>query len=113
MSTCADLISEASAQLHGWGSTQDRITPLSNTVTPSDVQFTVDFAFGQAVGITPGVVEIDSEQLYVTAVDASTGVCTLADGFGRGYNGTTPAAHTAGAKVISRPKFPRNWLFAQ
>lgn len=113
MTTCADLISECSAQLHGWGSTQDRITPLTANIGPTDSSFQVDFAFGQAVGITPGIVQIDSELLYVTSVDATTGIVTLANGFGRGYDGTTAVAHTAGAKVISRPKFPRIWLFKQ
>lgn len=113
MPTCADLLDEVSAQLHGWGSTQDRITPLTGSIGPSDTTFTVDFTFGQAVGITPGVVEINSEQIYVTAVDSTNGTCTIANGFGRGYSGTTAASHTAGAKVISRPKFPRIWLFRQ
>lgn len=113
MPTCGDLISECSAQLHGYGSTQDRITPLTANIGPTDTTFTVDFTFGQAVGITPGVVEIDSEQLYVTSIDSSTGLATVANGFGRGYGGTTAASHTAGARVISRPKFPRIWLFKQ
>jgi hypothetical protein len=111
--TCGDLLTEAAAQLHGWGSTQDRVTPLTADIGPTDTQFTVDFAFGQAVGITPGVVEIDSEQLYVTSIDAATGTATVARGFGRGYGDTTAAAHSAGARVISRPKFPRVWLFRQ
>lgn len=113
MPTCGDLIDESSAQLHGWGGTSDRITPLTNAIGATDTSFTVDFAFGQAVGITPGVVEIDAEQLYVTAVDPNTGICQLAHGFGRGYSDTDPAPHSAGAKIISRPKFPRIWLFKQ
>jgi hypothetical protein len=85
------------------------VTPLTANMGPTDTTFTVDFAFGQSVGITPGVVEIDSELLYVTNVDAATtGLVTLANGFGRGYNGTTAASHTAGAVVTSRPKFPRS-----
>jgi hypothetical protein len=111
--TAGDLVSEASSQLHGWGSTADRITPLSADIGPTDTTFTVDFAFGQAVGITPGVVEIDSEQLYVTNVNADTGVCTLAHGFGRGYNSTTATSHTAGTSIISRPKFPRAQILRQ
>lgn len=113
MTTCADLISECSAQLHGWGATQDRITPLTGNIGPTDTTFTVDFAFGQAVGITPGVIQIDSELLYVTSVDATSGLVTLANGFGRGYDGTTAVAHTAGARIVSRPKFPRTWLFKE
>lgn len=113
MTTCKDLIDECSAQLHGWGSTADRVTPLTAPVGAGDTTFTVDFSFGQATGITPGVVEIDSEQLYVTAVDSNTNICTLANGFGRGYNDTTATSHAAGAKIISRPKFPRVWLLKQ
>lgn len=113
MTTCGDLISEISAQLHGWGITNDRVTPLTVGINDTDLALTVDFTFSQAAGITPGVVEIDSEQLFVTSIDTSTGVCTLANGFGRGFKGTTAAAHSAGAMVISRPKFPRIWLLSQ
>lgn len=113
MATCGDIITEASSQLHGWGGTADRLTPLSANIGPTDTTFTVDFAFGQAVGITPGVVEIDEEQLYVVSVDATTGVCTLANGVGRGYGGTTAASHAAGAAVISRPRFPRAQILRQ
>lgn len=113
MPSCGDLLTEASAQLHGWGSTQDRVTPLSADIGPTDTTFNVAYAFGQAVGIAPGVVEIDSELLYVVSVDQANGTVTLAPGFGRGYKGTTATSHTAGAQVISRPKFPRSGLFKQ
>ena len=112
MTTCGDLITEASAQLHGWGTTQDRITPLAADLDSSSLTFTVSYAFGQSVGISPGVVEIDSELIYVVSVDPNTGIVTVAPG-GRGYSGTTPTTHTAGTKVVSRPKFPRVWLFKQ
>lgn len=112
MPTAGDLISEASAQLHGWGTTQDRITPLAADLNATDLSFSVTYAFGQSVGISPGVVEIDSELIYVVSVDATNGTVTVAPG-GRGYNGTTATTHTAGTKVISRPKFPRTWLFKQ
>lgn len=113
MPTCGELLDEVSAQLHGWGSTQDRITPLSADIGPDDSTFAVDFTFGQSVGITPGVVEIGTEQLYVTSVDPQNGDCTVANGFGRGFSDTIPTEHLAGAKIISRPKFPRIWLFKQ
>lgn len=111
--TCGDLITECEAQLHGWGSTQDRVTPLTNGIGATDTTFTVTYPFGQAVGISPGVVQIDSELLYVVSVDSGTGVVTLAPGFGRGYRGTTATTHSAGAMVVSRPKFPRADLFKQ
>lgn len=109
--TAGGLVTEVSRMLHGYSNTQDRITPLAKAITDSDTTFTVSFASGQSVGISTGPVEIDGEQLYVTAVDNNTGICTLADGFGRGYNSTTPTAHAAGASVASRPKFPRADIF--
>lgn len=112
MPTCGQLLDECSAQLHGWGSTQDRATPLSNSILNTDLSFTVDFTTGVAVGISPGVVEIDSELIWVVSVDQGTGICVVADG-GRGYQGTTAAAHAANTRVVTRPKFPRAWLFRQ
>lgn len=105
------MIDSISAQLHGWGSTQDRVTSLTNSIGTTDTSFLVTAAFGQSEGISPGVVEIDSEQLYVISVDQNTGTVTLDPGFGRGYHHTTPATHAAGAAVISRPKFPRLNIF--
>ena len=107
MPTCGTLIDNVVHQLHGWGSTQDRVTALAAGIGPTDTTFTVTDAFGQAVGIAPGVVEIDSEQLYVKTVDQPTGICTLMSGFGRGFHGTTATAHSNGAMVITRPKWPR------
>lgn len=111
--TAGDIITEASAELHGWGSTQDRVTPLTANLNATDLTFQVDYSFGQSVGIAPGVVEIDSELLYVVNVDQTAGTVTLANGFGRGYRGSTATSHNAGAMVISRPKFPRTYLFKQ
>lgn len=112
MPTCGNMIDEVVAQLHGWGAVQDRITGLSATIAATDMQFTVDATFGQSVGITPGIVQIDSEQIYITGADPATGICTIA-AFGRGYGGTTAVAHTAGAPVTSRPVFPRFRVFQQ
>ena len=112
MPTCGDLITECEAQLHGWGVTQDRVTPLSADIGATDLTFTVDFAFGQAVGIAPGVVQIDSELIYVVSIDSNTNIVTVARN-GRGWRGSTAASHSQGAPVTTRPKFPRVWLFKQ
>lgn len=109
----SDLIDEISAELHGWGSTADRVTELAGTITASDLSFNVAAATGQSVGISPGVVEIGSELLYVVSVDTTNGAVTLAPGFGRGYKNTTATTHAAGATVVSRPRFPRTWLLKQ
>lgn len=106
MTTAGDIVSRTVTVMHGWSQAQDRVTPLTSDIGSADLTFTVDFPFGQANGITAGIVEIDSELLYVEAVDTTTGVCTLTKN-GRGWSGTTPAAHTAGTSVASRPLYPR------
>ena len=111
MTTAGGIVDSITSLLHGYGATQDRVTPLASSMLAGDTSFTVTAAFGQAVGIAPGVVEIDGEQLYVQQVDQATGLCTLAAGFGRGYHGTVATTHAAGASVVSRPKFPRINIF--
>lgn len=110
MTTAGDLVTQASNLIHGGGSTQDRVTALAADIGPTDTTMTVTATFGQAVGLTPGLLEIDSELVYVTSADPVSGVCAFAP-FGRGFDGTTATAHAAGARVISRPKFPRGELF--
>lgn len=111
MTTASDIISEAAAELHGWGTTQDRVAVLTSNMDLLDSTFTVQSTFGQSVGISTGPVEIDDEIVYITAAHPDTGICEIADGFGRGYNNTVATQHLAGARVVSRPKFPRTWLF--
>jgi hypothetical protein len=113
MTTAGDLVDLVSEELHGWGATQDRVTALTNSITDTDITLTVNDVFGQATGITPGVVEIGSELLYVTTVDQTTNVCGIAAGFGRGHLGTIPAAHASGSKVTSRPRFPRSQILKE
>lgn len=108
--TAGDIVTETVAQLHGWGSTQDRVTALAQPVAPGDTTFTVTATFGQSTGISPGVVQIDSEQLYISGADPNSAICTVTP-FGRGFNGTAAVAHAAGAAVISQPTFPRATVF--
>lgn len=111
--TAATVVDLVSQELHGWGISQDRVTSLTAPIGVSDATFTVNDVFGQATGITPGVVEIDAELLYVTTLDQTTKVCTLDPGFGRGFSGTVAATHAVGSKVTSRPKFPRGEILRE
>src|SRR4051812_41939497 len=111
MTSCGDILSEISTELYGGAATQDRATRPAVGIELGDYSFTLTRAQGQAIGISPGMVEIGSEQLYVTAVDAATGVCTVAPGYGRGFNGSQAARHAVGERVVSNPKYPRSWLF--
>lgn len=112
MPTAGDLVDEAVSQLHGWGSSQDQVTSLATPMTAGDTQFKVDATFGQSIGITPGMCEIGSEQVYISSADANTGTCQVTP-FGRGYGGTTAVPHAAGVMVVTQPKFPRLSAFKQ
>src|SRR6266498_317299 len=112
MTLASDVIDLVSQELHGWGLTQDRVTALSTGIGTSDLSFTVDSTFGQAVGIMPGIVEMDAELIYVTNIDKISRICTVAP-FGRGYQGTTAATHATGVKITSRPKFPRQQILKE
>ena len=114
MPTAGALIDQVIAQLHGWGATRDRFSYLSANIGPTDSTFNVDATAGPAIGVSPGPVEIDSEQIYVISVDQGSGTCTVGGGnAGRGFSDTTPASHLDGAKVVSNPKFPRVWVLQQ
>ena len=86
---------------------ESQSTTLAADITPGAVTLTVTQTRGIATGFSPGVVEIDQELMYCDSVDGS-GVATVPP-WGRGYLGTTAAAHTAGSRVISQPVFPRAW----
>lgn len=105
MTTAGDLVTSISHELHGYTSVKDRLTSLSAALTATATTFTVSDTSGQ-LGLTPGIVEIDSEQLYVSSLDTGTSTATVAS-FGRGFNGTTAVAHDSGALVVSNPTWPR------
>jgi hypothetical protein len=84
--------------------TQDQASTLAADMTAGDSSFTVTSARGIALGLSPGVVEIGSELLYVSGV---SNVTATVEPWGRGFDSTVPAAHTAGSRVVSQPTFPR------
>lgn len=54
--------------------------------------------------LTRGPIQVDDELLVVTAFDGKTATIPA---WGRGYAGSTPAAHAAGSRVTVAPVFPR------
>ncbi|MDA1013124.1 MAG: hypothetical protein O3A00_01585, partial [Planctomycetota bacterium] len=67
---------------------------LSTDIDDATTTLTLDSITGFPTSV-PFTIQIDSEQLHVTAVNTGTRVFTVS----RGANGTTPAAHSATAKV--------------
>lgn len=104
MSTTAGQMIDEIRRLLRFGN-QEQVTTLTQTMGSADASFSVPPARGIATGISAGLVEIDSELLFVEKV-GTDGVATVTP-WGRGYESTTAAAHFAGARVVSQPAFPR------
>lgn len=104
MATFNDLVNEVRSSLAGYTLKQDRITYLDNAITTSDTAIQV----GSADNLAKGIVEIDDELVWVDNFTRATNTLNAAPGFGRGYQGTTPAPHSQYSQVILTPTFPRN-----
>lgn len=104
MSTLRQLIEHARHALSGYDSSKDSVGALTSALTSSGLVVGTD-----ATDLAPGLVEIDLELLRVKAVDPATGQLQLY-AFGRGYRGTTAAAHSAGAEVTFNPNWPVSTL---
>jgi hypothetical protein len=73
---------------------------VSATATTVSVQYDMK-------GIREGVViQVDAELMYVWEIAVGSKSATVE----RGWNGTTPAAHTNNSIVVVDPKFPRNQI---
>ena len=102
MTTFNDMVEEVLINLEGFTLRQDRTTYLTAAITSSGL--TMALASGDNIG--KGIVEIDDELIHIDSVDRSDRSATISP-FGRGYRGTTAAAHTLNTKVTFAPSFPR------
>jgi len=100
--TYANLVDEITLNLSGYTLRQDRTTHLTADLTSSDLSLSL----GSTTNIGKGVVEIDDELIWLDTYDRISSAATAAP-YGRGYHGTTAAAHTANTKVTVSPTFPR------
>lgn len=97
------LIDQTLTYLHGLTTDLEQVCALSADITNSATSFQVS----DATQVTRGLVEIDSELMWVTSVDVSSNTVTIAPGFGRGFRETDPASHTQNSMVTNNPRFPR------
>ena len=102
MTTLDNIIDDVQLDLAGFTYRQDRTTYLVTAATSSDLVLNV----ATTDNIAKGIIEIDDEMMWVDSYDRQSNTVTIAP-FGRGYNGTTPAAHDLSAKVVITPTFPR------
>jgi hypothetical protein len=100
--TYAELVNEIILNLSGYSLRQERMTYLTQDMTASDL--TIHLRDVSNIG--KGMIEIGDELLYIDSYDRNSNIATIAP-FGRGYNGTTAAAHSMNSKVTVAPTFPR------
>lgn len=104
--TTSKMIAATRGLLQSWSLDEEQSTTLADPMDVDDLTFTVTNPRGIATGLSPGIVEIDSELLYCDSVGQS-GAATIVP-WGRGYLSTTAVSHAANARVISQPTFPRS-----
>jgi hypothetical protein len=102
MSTFAQLTDRVESVLHAYTENTEPSTWLTTSATTTTTTLTVHDA--SVVG--RGYIQIDDEIVFVHATDNVANALTLAP-WGRGQRGTTPATHSANAKVTVAPLFPR------
>jgi hypothetical protein len=104
MATFDEMVDEVRSSLAGYTLKQDRITYLDSAITTTDTAIQV----GSADNLAKGVVEINDELIWIDNFTRSTNTLNAAPGFGRGFQGTTPAPHAQYSQVVLTPTFPRN-----
>jgi len=108
MPTLESMIDEVLINLAGYTYQQDRATYITENVTdtPSTIASPTILQLASTDNIGKGTIEINEELIWLDSFDRVSNTATVPP-WGRGYLGTTVAAHTAGAKVTITPTFPR------
>lgn len=101
MTTLSTLTDEVVRKLSGFTLRQDRQTHLTSAVSTTATTITV----ASAKNFSTGVIQIGDELIYVESFDQNSGELSIPP-YGRGYNGTSPATHAVGARVIVSPTYP-------
>lgn len=97
--TFDDLVTEVRATMRGYGLYREQVTFLNGSITNSASSITV----GDGTLVRPGVVEVDSESIYVQSIAGN--VLTVSPD-GRGWDRTTAASHAGNARVTVNPPLP-------
>lgn len=89
--------------LQGFSLDQDQITYLTNAIASGDTTIIVN----DVTETSRGLVEIEDELVWFQSID-NTSMAATTPPKGRGWMGTTAAAHAAGTVVRNNPKWPRS-----
>ena len=97
------LIDQTLAEVSGYVKNQEPVTVLTQALNATDLTITVD----EVSSLSKGTVEIGDELVYAKIIDKTAGTATIMPA-GRGWQGTTAAAHDIHALVRNNPTFPRS-----
>jgi hypothetical protein len=100
VTTRSELIESIHSALHSYTGVHEQVAALASSLNSSAL--TVSCSSTDAA--KRGIVEIDEELLYAESVSGNDLVLPA---FGRGYRGSTAAAHSTGVMVTFDPAFPR------
>jgi hypothetical protein len=103
MATLAEMVDEVRSSLAGYTLRQDRITYLNSAINTTDLAIQV----GSSSNLAKGIIEIDDELIWIDNFNSTTNTLNAAPGFGRGWQGTSPAPHAQYSQVTLTPTFPR------
>lgn len=99
--TFGSLITEVIDSLQGWGTSNDQVVTTTTALSAGGTTIQVD----DTDDIGRGIIEIDSEIMYVASAENGTVYLTP---WGRGYKGTIKSTHAAGSPVWIAPSWPRS-----
>lgn len=100
--TFDQLVNDVLQELYGSGLAQPRATFLTAGVDANDVTFPVT----DASAFSQGVAEIGNELVFIETRDADAATLSISPD-GRGYYGTTAAAHDSGTRIEFAPTWSR------
>lgn len=99
--TFANLVDDVALNISGFTYRQDRATYLTQACTSGDLVLHV----ASTDNIGKGIIEIEGEMMWVDSYDRQANTLNIAP-YGRGYNASTAAAHSANVKVTITPTYP-------
>ena len=103
MPTLSDMIDEVRSSLAGYTLRQDRITYLNSAISSTDLAMVI----GSSSNLAKGIIEIDSELIWIDNFSQASSTLNAAPGFGRGYQNTNASPHAQYAQITLSPTFPK------
>lgn len=100
--TYKQMVEDVLGALAGYTLRQDRMTHITAAIDAS----ALEIELGDVTNVGKGVIEIDDELIWIDSYDKLAKKAYVAP-YGRGFNGTTPAAHSINSKVTVAPTYPR------